>query len=178
MVISKSLCYNKVKNFILRSSYRNKERTGFEMDGFFAKVKSNFGRAKDEASKYSKLAIQKTSNLVSQTKYNFAVNDAENKIITLMAEIGEYVYTEYLDGSEFPAEVAAKCADIDSLKEEIASLKDKIADLKDAVVCPACGEYNNNENIYCAKCGEKLRTVAVEVEPEAQTEQDDSSDEN
>lgn len=127
------------------------------MDRFFDKVKTNFSKAKGEAEKYSKLAIQKTSNLVSQTKYNFAVSDAENKIVTVMAEIGEYVYSEYLSGAEFPADVAAKCADIDALKEEIAALKEKLADLKDATVCSSCGEYNSSENIYCAKCGEKLK---------------------
>ena len=127
------------------------------MDGFFDKVKTNFSRAKDEAEKYSKLAIQKTSNLVSQTKYNFAVSDAENKIVAVMAEIGEYVYSEYLSGAEFPSDIAAKCADIDALKEEISALKEKLADLKDAAVCSSCGEYNSSENIYCAKCGEKLK---------------------
>ena len=132
------------------------------MDGFFDKLKINFGKAKDEAEKYSKLAIQKTSNLVSQTKYNFAVGDAENKIVAVMAEIGEYVYSEYLSGAEFPADVAAKCADIDALKEEIAALKEKLADLKDATVCSSCGEYNSSENIYCAKCGEKLKQQPAE----------------
>ncbi len=150
------------------------------MDNFLGKIKTNFSKAKDEAEKYSKLAIQKTSNLVSQTKYNFAVNDAENKIVTVMAEIGEYVYSEYLSGAEFPADVAAKCEDIDALKEEIASLKERIADLKDATVCSSCGEYNSSENIYCAKCGEKLRQTPaadVDVTPAASDTEEDTAEE-
>lgn len=144
------------------------------MDNFLDKVKLNFSRAKDEAGKYSKLAIEKTSSLVSQTKYSFAVNDAENKVVAVMAEIGEYVYGEYLQGAEFPADIAEKCASIDALKEEIAALKDKIADLKDAAVCPSCGEYNSNENIYCAKCGEKIKTAPeAELEVEADTPEEE-----
>lgn len=138
------------------------------MDGIFDKVKTSLSKAKNEAGKYSKVAIQKTSNLVSQTKYSFAVNDAENKIVAVMAEIGEYVYSEYLQGSEFPAEIAEKCENVDRLKEEIASLKEKIADLKDATVCTSCGEYNNSENVYCAKCGNKLHDVAAEAEDEVE----------
>lgn len=128
----------------------------FQTDNFFDKVKLNFSKAKDEAGRYSKIAIEKTSGLVSRTKYNFAVNDAENKVVTLMAEIGEYVYGEYLQGAEFPGDIAEKCTSIDTLKEEIAALKDKIADLNDSTVCPSCGEYNSSENIYCAKCGKKI----------------------
>ncbi|MBQ7794699.1 MAG: zinc-ribbon domain-containing protein [Clostridia bacterium] len=127
------------------------------MDSFFDKVKTNFGKAMDGAEKYSKIAAQKTSGIISQTKYSFAINEAENKMVSVLAEIGEYVYSEFSEGAEFPADIAAKCAEIDALKEEIASLKEKIAELKESVVCPSCGEYNSSENSFCGKCGAKLR---------------------
>lgn len=136
------------------------------MDNFFEKVKSNLGKAKDEAEKYSKIAVQKTSDIISQTKYSFAMNDAENKMVSVMAEIGEYVYGEYLQGAEFPADIAAKCNEIDSLKEEIGALREKIAELKDSVTCPNCNEYNSTENLYCAKCGTKLATEETSASEE------------
>ncbi len=126
------------------------------MDNFINKIKSNFGKAKDEAEKYTKIAAKKTSSIIDKTKYSIALNDAENKIASVMAEIGEYVYAEYVKGAEFPDEIAGKCSDIDALKEEIASLKAKIAELKDSAICSTCGEYNPVGNEYCGKCGEKL----------------------
>ncbi len=126
------------------------------MDKFFNKVKTNLGKAVDGAEKYSKIAAQKTSGLITQTKYSFAVNEAENKVVSVLAELGEYLYDEFLAGGEFPENVTLKCKEIDSLKEEIATLKAKIAELKESVVCPNCGEYVGTENSYCGRCGKKL----------------------
>ncbi len=126
------------------------------MDKFFDKVKTNFGKAMDGAEKYSKIAAQKTSGIISQTKYAFAVNEAENKVVSVLAELGEYVYEEFSEGAEFPEEIVAKCKEINSLKEEIAALKEKIAELKESVLCPNCGEYNDTQNCYCGKCGSKI----------------------
>lgn len=127
------------------------------MDGFIDKMKTNLGKAKDEAEKYSKIAIQKTSNLVSQTKYSLAVKSAEEKLVSIMAELGEYVYRQYGAGEQMSEDIMAKCQEAEELTEEIDSLKEKLADLKDAIICPDCNEYNPSDNIYCAKCGKKLK---------------------
>lgn len=126
------------------------------MKDFLDSVKGNIDKAKDGVGKYSKLAAQKTSNLLAQTKLTFASNDAENKVVELMSQIGEYVYSEHRGGAEFPEEIEQKLAAIDELKEEISELKGKIAELKEKTVCLACGEYNDRENVFCAKCGARL----------------------
>ena len=126
------------------------------MEKFLDKVKTTFDKATDEAGKYSKIAIEKTSSIVNRTKLQFAVNEAENKLFSIMAELGEFVYGEYSEGAEFPEEIASKCNDIDSLKEEINSLKKKIAEAKDAQLCNECGSFNDKTNVYCSTCGAKL----------------------
>ena len=126
------------------------------MEKFLDKVKNTFDKATDEAGKYSKIAIEKTSSIVNRTKLQFAVNEAENKLFSIMAELGEFVYNEYNEGAEFPAEIASKCNDIDALKEEITSLKKQIADTKDAILCESCGSFNDKSNVFCSTCGAKL----------------------
>ena len=126
------------------------------MENFINKVKTTFDKATDEAGKYSKIAIEKTSSIVNRTKLQFAANDAENKLVSVLAELGEYVYKEYSEGAEFPEDIASKCEDVDALKEEINTLLNKIADLKESKLCPECKEYNDKANLYCSRCGAKL----------------------
>ncbi len=127
------------------------------MNEFLEKAKGIFNKAVGGAEKYSKIAVQKTNDVISKTKLNISLNETENKIVSALAEIGEYVYAEYKDGSEFPESIAAKCAEIDVYKEEVSQLKEKIAEIKDAVCCPECGEYNADENNFCHKCGKNLK---------------------
>lgn len=127
------------------------------MKEFFEKVKSGVGKAVGGAEKYSKIAVQKTNDVISKTKLNISLNETENKIVSVLAEIGEFVYSEYKEGSEFPEDIAAKCAEIDNYKAEITVLKDKIAEIKDAVCCSECGEYNPEESNFCSKCGKSLK---------------------
>ena len=134
------------------------------MEKFFDKVKTTFDKATDEAGKYSKIAIEKTSSIVNRTKLQFAVNEAENKLFSIMAELGEFVYSEYSEGAEFPPEIASKCSDIDALKEEISSLKKQIAETKDAQLCEECGSFNDKTNIFCSTCGAKLEADAAATE--------------
>jgi len=134
------------------------------MENFFDKVKTTFDKATDEAGKYSKIAIEKTSSIVNRTKLQFAVNEAENKLFSIMAELGEFVYSEYSEGAEFPPEIASKCSDIDALKEEISSLKKQIAETKDAQLCEECGSFNDKTNIFCSTCGAKLEADAAATE--------------
>ena len=154
------------------------------MKDFFGNMKGNIGKAKDEVSKYSRLAAQKTSNLLEQTKLTFASNDAENKVVELMSQIGEYVYSEHVGGAEFPEEIEQKLAAIDALKEEIAELKSKVAELKEKTICLVCGEYNDRENVFCAKCGSRLgdkpeteeETTALALHRETESESDGSEE--
>lgn len=119
------------------------------MDNFVNKIKAKLNKAVDGAEKYANIAVDKTSSLIDKAKLSVAVNDAEKKIKDIMAQIGEYVYSNYSDGADFPEEIASKCAEIEALKEEI-------AELKKAVICPNCGEYNPSDNEFCGKCGEKI----------------------
>ena len=50
------------------------------MEEVFDKIKVQANRAKDEAKKWTKTVIDKTNNVVNQTKLKFAINETEDKI--------------------------------------------------------------------------------------------------
>ena len=126
------------------------------MNNLLEKVKVNVTKFLGGAEKYTKVAAQKTNDIISQTKHTLSINDLENKVLDKMVEIGGYVYSEYVDETELPEELMEKCREIEAIKEEINELKAKIAELKDSKICPECGEYNSIKNVHCASCGAKL----------------------
>lgn len=127
------------------------------MDEMFEKIKEGVIKAKDGAEKFTKVAVKKTTDVVSQTKLNYAVSEVEDKIKQIKIELGETLYAEHKNGAGFEGEILERCEKIDKLNEEINTLKEKIAELKNAVICSSCGEYNGSGNVFCAKCGAKLK---------------------
>lgn len=126
------------------------------MSDFFEQVKVNAYKTKDEAVKIGKQVIDKANNVMSRTKLNFAINDAENKIKDIYAEIGQKIYSEYLSGNNVIEGLDESCNQIDKLFEEISALKEKMAELKDSLKCSSCGSYNAQGSIFCSSCGAAL----------------------
>ncbi len=132
------------------------------MNDVFDKIRDGALKAKDEAGKLTKVAVKKTSNVVSKAKLTYAVSETEGKIDQLFAELGRILYNEYKNGAEFPENISQICQQAEKLYEEIDATKDQIAKIKNAVVCPACGEYNHEENVFCSKCGKRLKGQPAE----------------
>ena len=127
------------------------------MEEMFDKIKEQAYKAKDGAVKLTKTVIGKTNNVVSQTKVKFAISETEDKIKEIYCEMGKYAYERYKDSGNCCDGVAEKCGKVDALREELSELKEQLAELKETVRCPKCGGYNHTDDIYCSKCGEKLR---------------------
>ena len=127
------------------------------MDEFVEKLKQGANKVFGNAEKFTTAAVDKASNMVEQTKLNYAIKVNEEKVKDILAELGKSVYEEYCNGSEFPDDMNEKMQTIDTLKEEIAEMKAKIADMNNTTVCGSCGAYNHNDNIFCSQCGEKIK---------------------
>lgn len=126
------------------------------MDEFVEKLKQGANKVFGSAEKFTTAAVDKAGNMVEQTKLSYAIKVNEEKIKDIFAELGKRVYDEYCSGSEFPEEMNEKMKIVDTLNDEISEMKMKIADMKNTVICSACGAYNQSENVYCSKCGEKI----------------------
>ena len=125
------------------------------MEEILEKIKVHAGKAKDGAVKLTRKVIGKTNNVVDQTKVKFAISDTQNKINELFSEIGREIYTCHANGTDVPdfGETFAKLGDLHS---EVEDLCEQLSCLKNTKQCPSCNTYNDKNNEYCAKCGEKL----------------------
>lgn len=134
------------------------------MDEVFDKIKEQAYKAKDGAVKLTKTVIDKTNNVVNQTKLRFAISETKEKIEDVYTEIGKTVYEKYQNDGEICDCVIEKCGKIDALSDELAELKENLAELKENVKCSECGSYNHSDDVYCSKCGTKLEKNDEEAE--------------
>lgn len=140
------------------------------MSTFMEDLKGKLFKAKEEAGKIAKIAIDKTTNAVDITKLNIAKNEAEGKITKLYAKIGEIVYGKYQEGEEFDGVIGETLIEIDKFKEDLNELTAQIASLKNTAPCPNCGQQNDKANEYCSKCGAK---ISESEEPSEETLEED-----
>lgn len=127
------------------------------MDEFFDKVKEQAARAKDEATKLAHRMVDKTNNIMTQTKIGFAVSETEDKIKEIYKTMGEKVYKSYTEGKLLCECMREGCEKIDELMEELDDLKEKLAEVKSSVKCAECGENDPKEASYCIKCGASMK---------------------
>lgn len=132
------------------------------MEEVFDKIKVQANKAKDGAVKLTKTVIDKTNNVVHQTKLKFAISEVKGKVNDIYTEMGKAVYDEYEKTGEITEQLAEKCGKIDALMEEMTELKERLAELKETVRCAECGSYNHMDDVYCSKCGKKLETEEQE----------------
>lgn len=140
------------------------------MDDFFETLKGHANTAKESAIKIGKQVYEKTSNVVSQTKLNFAINETESKVKDVYCEMGKLVYADYISNGGTTEEFEELCLKADDLISEIESLREKVAELKESVKCKKCNAYNKDGDVYCSKCGSKLYDEEA-VETEASQEE-------
>ena len=142
------------------------------MDEFFDKVKGYANIAKDEATKITKQVVDKTNNIMSQTKLNFSINETEGKIKEIYEAVGEKAYKKYVGGAE-PCECMKESFEkLDELKSELADLNEKLAELKQSVKCTGCGEANSKTAKFCANCGAAMSDAVDEFVDTAAYEDD------
>ena len=146
------------------------------MSDFFEKVKSNAYKTKDEAVKIGRQVLGKANNVVGQTKLNFAINDAENKIKDIYAEMGKKIYRNHLSQTQEYDNLEENCAQIDKLFEEINALKDKMAELKDSVKCSNCGAYNKQDSLFCSNCGMPIKDQTNDSDTDFYEAEDSTAD--
>jgi len=107
----------------------------------------------------TKTVIEKTNNIVNQTKLKFSISETKSKIKDIYTEIGKSVYENYKSTGEVIDDMEEKFGKIDAMTEEVNELKEQLYQLKENVKCPKCGAYNHSDDVYCSKCGERIYNV-------------------
>ena len=62
------------------------------MEEVFDKINEPANKAKDSAVQVTKTVIEKTNNIVNQTKLKFSISETKSKIKDIYTEIGKSVY--------------------------------------------------------------------------------------
>ncbi len=115
-----------------------------------------FENLKEKVTKTTKVAIQKSNELVEITKLKMAVSDAENEITGIMRHIGEVLYDAYKTGGDSYSSIEAECERIDEKYAQIAEIEARIAALKNAKTCPNCKKEMDKDAQFCSHCGLKF----------------------
>lgn len=112
---------------------------------------------KKTVTKTAKDAAKASGELVEQTKLKLKAVDLKDEIETRYTEIGELYY----GAAEYELDNGEK---ISELVDEIRELKDALEDVENEIKrnktisrCSECNAENDKEDIYCRKCGNKLR---------------------
>ncbi len=139
------------------------------MEELFDKIKDGASKTKDAAGRLAKEVAKRTSNAITSTKLSYAINDANNKIKDIYAEIGKTIYEKYLDGEAVDSEFTDAFEKINAFMDDIENLEAKKAELKNVLRCPDCNTLNPLTSEFCAKCGAKLTVPETD---EVDTEED------
>lgn len=126
------------------------------MDELFDKLKDGASKAKDGAERIAKEVAKRTSNVITNTKLSYLINESNSKINDVYTLIGKEMYKKYLDGELVDSEFEEKFEQIDKLMKDIDSINEKKAELKNSLRCAECGTFNPLTSDYCSKCGAEL----------------------
>ena len=111
---------------------------------------------KKTVTKTVKDAAKASGELVDQTKLKLKIIDIKDEIESRYEKIGELYYDvveHELDCGEKLDEIVDE---IRALKSELEEIEAEVKKNKKIIKCPVCGNENDVENDYCAKCGNKI----------------------
>lgn len=111
---------------------------------------------KETFEKAAKTAVTKSNEIIDLTKLKFAISDAETEISKLMREIGKAVYEAYKENAEPDESINVSCATIDEKYEEIEKMRVQMREIKNLRACEQCGSEQDDEALFCSKCGQKF----------------------
>ena len=164
ILIKKHLIYHNIYDILIYSINRSNrlyereltKMADFNVDDMFDKIKSGVVNASKSAGDFAKNAATKLDNKTQEAKFRFTARELESKLNGYYCSIGKAVYKAYTNGEE-AEDFSETFGRIDAVKEEIELLKSRIADMNDSAVCTSCGAYVGKDDVYCPKCGMKLK---------------------
>lgn len=124
-----------------------------------------FDKLGRKANETYKVAKEKTVNLTEELKIKGKINEINDKIESIYAEIGKFVYTELKDGRDASRDVVTeKCNEISTLNDELEKLRTDLLALKNIKKCVKCNAEMDLKSEFCSNCGEKQPKIEPKVE--------------
>lgn len=117
---------------------------------------SSFDNLLSKAKAATQKAGKKANEMVEITKLNLEVSDVKSQIDNIYRDMGKAIYETYQETGAVDEPMQRKCMLIDEKYKQIEEINAKLGTLKNVIICPKCSEQNPIDNIFCAKCGQKL----------------------
>ncbi len=133
------------------------------MSGKFKEFGKKIGQA-------AKNTAKKSEEMIEIQKVKGRIKDQENSIAGFMKKIGEVALEKYENGEKTFDEAEELCKQIDEARAAIKVLEVEILDLRHIRMCPSCGAENDDEVLFCPKCGFKFEPKP-EPEPEVKADE-------
>lgn len=127
------------------------------MDDMFDKIKTSAVKVSREAERLTKTAASKVESKTQEAKLKYAVRELEEKMRACYATIGEAVYESFRN-SEEPGDFSEMFGRLDALREEAEEMKERLSSVSGCVVCPECGATAGAEDVFCSKCGARMKS--------------------
>ncbi|WP_312643694.1 zinc ribbon domain-containing protein [Hydrogenoanaerobacterium sp.] len=102
------------------------------------------------------LAGKKTGEAVELAKLKMSRMQLNGEIQKTYEKLGAFVYKFHKSGEDNQELIDICVGEIDSLLVQLDAIASKINEIRSSVKCPQCGALNDEESIYCAKCGAKM----------------------
>ena len=99
---------------------------------------------------------EKAGQFVDVSKLNIRVAELKSDLKNEFETLGKTVYNCEKNHIDAAQETNTFISNIDNIYIQIEELKKQIAEMKNKVICKYCNAANENNAIYCVKCGKKL----------------------
>ena len=146
----------------------------------------------EKLSKATHTAVDKTGVFLSSTRISAQIAGEQREMEKLYQKLGETVYRMAEEGQFTPdGEVARLVLKIRNRLQVVQNYRKDLAGVKNQNICPHCGNFIDQQAVYCPKCGaeipvaapakpkpgEKKAPVDAEIEIEEAVSLDDFADE-
>lgn len=139
------------------------------MEGVMAGKFKDFGKKIGQAAKNT---AKKSEELIEIQKVKGKIKDHETSVYGFIKQIGEIALEKHENGEKTFDEADELCKQIEEARESIKGLEAEILELRHIRVCPSCGKENDDEVVFCPKCGFKYEPKPEpEPEPKEGTEE-------
>ncbi len=99
---------------------------------------------------------RRAGGLVSRIRLDRKIRDLREEIGLQMRAVGEIIYASHRGNPSDSGKIQEILEYVDGLQRELDAHRREQETLRGLLICPACGEANRSDCLYCQNCGKPL----------------------
>ncbi len=116
----------------------------------------------EKISKKAKELSGQAETIYEVQKLRNKISSANRSVDKVMADLGNIIYKQYVNGAELSEEQKILCERIDEYKNQIHTCEEAIADIQGKKICSSCQQKVSSDAAFCPNCGAACTTTAEE----------------